>query len=240
MSDATTLKNIKILSLVDGSLLYEGPSNKAKKDIIIEYGNKINILYQQQYTTVCGNQTYDEALNDEANHHYTCYTKDEFIEFLCNNNVAPYYQYISYSQKDLDKQKLVVDTPPNCRAIYLYNSWSEVSEGRFPFTLSPQQYELAKLILTTEEDYVNKGEPQVEALLFIVGTPDFNNFYIQSSNLCFINFDENNNPVKNGLMKSNINEYGVQTYMLRLCIRTDSNGNPCERRNKLVLNHFNY
>ncbi len=231
------LKVIKIIS-PNNDVLFEGESNLPKRDVIVQYGNRVKILYQQTYTTVVGSQTYDEALNDEANHQYTCYTREEFDEFLTNNNVVPYYSYVTYSQKDLDRQRLVVKTAPNTRGIYLYKAWSEVANGQFSFTLSPQQYELAKLILTTEEEYVAKGEQQVEGLLFLVGTPEFNDFYIHASNLCFITYDENNNPVKNGLIKSNVDENGIQTYMLRLCIRRNTKGELCERRNKIVLSHF--
>jgi len=234
MSD---LRKIKVLNNTE--LLFEGVSNLPKRDLIINYGRNITIMYEQVYTTVGPNQTYQEALEDESNHHYSCYSFKEFEEFLSNNNVAPYWSYITYSQKDLDKQKLIVSTSNNARGVYLYKTWSEVVNGKFPFTLSLQQYELAKLLLTTEEEAINNGEEQVECLLFLVGTPHFNNWYIQSTNLCFVTYNEDNKPLKNGLLKSNFDSNtGVQTYMLRLCIRRDERGNLYEKRNALVLNQF--
>lgn len=241
--------------------LFEGISSLTKSELKAEYGENITVYHQQLYTTALSDQTYDEAILDINNIHKLCYTREEFIAYLSNAESEVSYDFITYSHKDLKRQhrevnkvvkpvnitinkikpKKVVQKRPKF-SLFLFTSLSELTNGLFPINgLSDIQISNAKKVLEVEDYYkyehvLEEGESlsikeQQQAILFIVGTPAANDSYIKMSNLRWITELETGESVK-GLIKNNINNAGIQVYMLRL--------NVWDKRQSDVFVHCNY
>lgn len=190
--------------------LFEGLSSKIKVQLEAEYGSDVTIYYQQLYTTVTGEESYDEALANSNNFQNKCYTRESFDQFLADIAPDQTFDYITYSHKDLNKQrnnnklkankisknkvdsnvKLIQEVQPNF-ALYLFTSISQLSNGEFSIKgLSDLQISTAKQVLETEDYYINEYvlqdgdspyiKQQTEVILFIVGSPAANDHYMSS------------------------------------------------------------
>ena len=158
--------------------LFEGESSLTKNELKANYGDNIFVYYQQLYTTVTGNQTYDEAVADETNFKKLCYTKEEFVEAFTTSFSDVKYKYITYSHKDLKKQQRVKMTAeakmsvvksnkvlnskvstihPNF-SLFLFTSLNDLgSNGTFPIKdLSDIQINTANNVLKDEDYFINE------------------------------------------------------------------------------------
>lgn len=236
-----TTRTVRIKD-TSNNILFEGETELTKKELEAQFEDVATVEYKVLYTTVNATQSYEEALVDPTQVSISCFSQQEFEEYLSSVASGIDYTYIAYNEIGLRRQKKTTRVvikkkyePLKAQlSIYFFTSLDQLEDGRFPIKgISPLQISTAKNVLAIEDAVRNEfiaanpeatieqiKEQQIESVLFLVGSPFLIDAYISRavSNLSWIrdrlpNETSNEMPIK-GLIKEPIGKNKLITMLL--------------------------
>lgn len=250
-------KNIKVLSTVDNSVLFEGPSSETKVQLKSRFGEDITVQYLQQYTSISAGESYSEALSNPQNVNGFFYTEAEFLSFYEKSHDLILW---AYSERDLQKKlgvnkkketktkqhnkirNKVYSGTPNLSA-FLFTSMTDLEGEEFPINGITKEQVLAAKSSLEEEDYalaeyananslsINDEavkKQQIEVCIFITGTVKGLESYITNTGVKWIGSNERKGLIKNTVSSTT----GQQTILLIIDVRL--------KPNKTILTQLGY